>query len=100
MWWSATSRSTRQSASWSAPTAAASLRDRQRPGGQPFGDLQPGDRAQAMPQQAEVDHLDQGLTVSRWVTGHVRSFWPRIGTATPARVEVDVAALRFGEFAS
>ena len=46
------------------------LRHRQRPGGQSLGDLQPGDRAQAMPQQAEVDHLDQGLTVSR--LGH----WP------------------------
>ena len=70
---------------------------RQRPGGQSLGDLQPGDRAQAMPQQAEVDHLGQGLTVSGWVTGHVRSFKPRIGTATPARVWVDLAILRFGE---
>jgi hypothetical protein len=67
------------------------LRHGQRPGGQSFGDLQAGDRAQAMPQQAEVDHLDQGLTVSRRVTGHVRSFWPRLGTTTPARVAVDLA---------
>ena len=80
MWWSATSRSTRQSASWSVPTAAASAHP-----GQSLRDLQPGDRAQAMPQQAEVDHLGQGLTVSRWVPGHVRSFWRRLGSATPPR---------------
>jgi hypothetical protein len=66
---------------------------RQWPGGQSLGDLQPGDRAQAMPQQPEVDHLDQGLTVSRLVPGHVRSFQPRIGTATPARVGIDDAIL-------
>jgi hypothetical protein len=49
------------------------LGHRQRPGGQSFRDLQPGDRAQAVPQQPEVDHLDQGLPVARWVLGHVRS---------------------------
>ena len=89
MWWSATSRSTRQSASWSAVCS-----------GPVAPDLQPGDRAQAMPQQAEVDHLGQGLTVSRWVPGHVRSFWRRLGSATPPAGRVDVAALRFGESAS
>jgi hypothetical protein len=47
---------------------------RQRPSGQLLGDLQPGDGAQAVPQQSEADHLGQGLTVSRWVPGHVRSF--------------------------
>jgi hypothetical protein len=52
------------------------LWDRQGPGGQPLGDLQPGDRAQAMPQQAQVDHLDQGLTVSRWVLNHIRTSCP------------------------
>jgi hypothetical protein len=46
------------------------LGHRQRPSGQPLGDLQPGDRAQAVPQQAEVDHLDQGLPVCRWVPSH------------------------------
>jgi hypothetical protein len=46
---------------------------RQRAGGQSLGDLQPGDRAQAVPHQPQVDHLGQGLTVSRWVPSHVRS---------------------------
>jgi hypothetical protein len=50
------------------------FRQRQRHGGQSLGDLQPGDRAQAMPHQPQVDHLGQGLTVSRWVPSHVRSF--------------------------
>jgi hypothetical protein len=54
------------------------LHHRQRPGDQALGDLQPGDRTQAVPQQPEVDHLDQGLPVSRLVPSHVRSFWARI----------------------
>jgi hypothetical protein len=33
------------------------LRHRQWPGGESLGDLQPGDRAQAVSQQSEVDHL-------------------------------------------
>src|SRR4029453_2007440 len=36
-----------------------------------------------MPQQAQVDPLDQGLTVSRLVTGHIRTSWPRTGRPTP-----------------
>jgi hypothetical protein len=55
------------------------LRQRQRPGGQALGDLQPRDGAQAMPQQPEVEHLDQGLPVGRRVPSHVRSFRPRPG---------------------
>jgi hypothetical protein len=53
-----------------------------------------------VPQQPQVDHLDQGLPVSQWVVpSHVRTSWPRIGTATPARVAIDAATLRFGESA-
>jgi hypothetical protein len=48
------------------------LRHRQRLGGQALGDLQAGDRAQAVPQEPQVDHLGQGLPVSRRI-GHVRS---------------------------
>jgi hypothetical protein len=48
------------------------LRHWERPGSQALGDLQAGDGAQAVPQQPQVDHLDQGLPVSRRVS-HVRS---------------------------
>jgi hypothetical protein len=65
------------------------LRHRQRPGGQSLGDLQPGDRAQAVPQQPEVDHLDQCLTVSRWFPSHVRSFWRQIGNSAAPRVRAE-----------
>jgi hypothetical protein len=83
MWWSATSRSTRQSASWSAPTAAASCGIGSGPAASRSGTSSRVIAHRQCHSLAEVDHLGQGLTVSRWVPGHVRSFWRRLGSATP-----------------
>jgi hypothetical protein len=52
-----------------------------------------------MPQQPEVDHLGQGLTVSRWVNSHVGSFWRRAGSTTPPGWDRR-RTLRLGEFAT
>jgi hypothetical protein len=72
------------------------LGQRLRPGGQALGDLQPGDGAQAVPQQPQVDHLDQGLPVGRGVPSHVRSFPSATWQRYTAGGEIDVAGLRFG----